>query len=537
MREIKRCLAVAAALLTALVFAPAASADQSPEGCTGSNPSVRFADETLDLLDSPVRQGDEIVLAAVITNQGSSACNLSEIMVKVRLAGSSGDPEGDFVLISNVSLTAGTSVKAVNHNPYVVALGEDDFEAPLEIYWSATVHDRDGDSRISGEGPDAKITLTRPQATLSVTPSVTSGPPPLKVDFTYELTNTSPIPTAGLPAPQLVPAGPGGLLDAISDGNCGPVEYQSGDSVPPAEKPVLSPGETWTFNCSRTFVVPGTYSSQPSIVATSSADDRPWPQVAGGSTSITVLGPDLEIDKSHDGDLLAGRAGDYTLRVTNTGNLSTSGPVTVTDQLPTGLTASAISGDGWSCDLATVSCTRSDPLQSGAYYPDVTVKVVAADKPPNSVVNVATVSGGGEHFGATANNSDSDPTAIRVPSQPEPPKGKVFKVRKVTPSSNGTAKIKVTIPAAGQLVVDDAKKPDLLSRTVRKFKKAGTVSIVVKANRRLRKSILRSGKSRQVKVRISFAAKTNPETVSPISAFRMVTFRIRPGPAGQSDPS
>ena len=63
--------------------------------------------------------------------------------------------------------------------------------------------------------------------------------------------------------------------------------------------------------------------------------------------------PDLEIAKSHTGNATQGQSGfQYKLSVTNSGNAATSGTVTVTDTLPTGLTATAISGTGWTCTLA-----------------------------------------------------------------------------------------------------------------------------------------------------------------------------------------
>ena len=82
----------------------------------------------------------------------------------------------------------------------------------------------------------------------------------------------------------------------------------------------------------------------------------------------------------------------------------------MTDTLPTGLTATAITGTGWTCTLGTLSCTRSDALAASASYPAITVTVNVAANTPASVTNNATVSGGGELN--TANDSASDPTTI-----------------------------------------------------------------------------------------------------------------------------
>jgi uncharacterized protein (TIGR03437 family) len=108
---------------------------------------------------------------------------------------------------------------------------------------------------------------------------------------------------------------------------------------------------------------------------------------AGTSTTCTITNtkvaatvPDLIISKSHVGNFTQGDTGDiYTLTVTNTGQGPTTGTVTVTDVLPAGLTATAISGTGWTCTLATLTCTRSDVLAAGASYPVITVTVNVAN--------------------------------------------------------------------------------------------------------------------------------------------------------------
>ena len=63
--------------------------------------------------------------------------------------------------------------------------------------------------------------------------------------------------------------------------------------------------------------------------------------------------PNLGITKTHAGNFTQGQTGaTYSLAVSNAGTGPTSGTVTVTDTLPTGLTATAIAGTGWSCTLS-----------------------------------------------------------------------------------------------------------------------------------------------------------------------------------------
>jgi uncharacterized repeat protein (TIGR01451 family) len=123
--------------------------------------------------------------------------------------------------------------------------------------------------------------------------------------------------------------------------------------------------------------------------------------------------PDLTITKSHSDTFRQGDAADhYTIKVNNTGGGATTGLVTVTDTLPTGLTPTAASGTGWQTSISgsTVTATRTDPLAAGASYPTLTVAVSVAANAPASVTNIASVSGGGETN--TANDSASDVTAI-----------------------------------------------------------------------------------------------------------------------------
>ena len=59
---------------------------------------------------------------------------------------------------------------------------------------------------------------------------------------------------------------------------------------------------------------------------------------------------DLAIDKDDAGATFrVGQTGTYTLVVTNVGRRATTGPITVTDTLPTGLTYVNATGTNWSC--------------------------------------------------------------------------------------------------------------------------------------------------------------------------------------------
>jgi uncharacterized repeat protein (TIGR01451 family) len=127
---------------------------------------------------------------------------------------------------------------------------------------------------------------------------------------------------------------------------------------------------------------------------------------------VRVRWPDLTIAKSHSGTFSRGGSGTYALTATNSGDAASSGPVTVTDILPGGLTPTIAAGTGWTCGIVTqtVTCSRSDVLAGGASHPPITVTVTVAQSAAGSLTNLASVAGGNEQV--TGNNTASDPTSI-----------------------------------------------------------------------------------------------------------------------------
>ena len=116
---------------------------------------------------------------------------------------------------------------------------------------------------------------------------------------------------------------------------------------------------------------------------------------ASDPTTIIAVA-DLTLAKTHTGSFPQGQIGaTYTLTVSNIGGGPTSGPVTVNDTVPAGLTPTAAAGAGWVCSIAgqAVSCTRADALNAGASYPAITLTVNVAPAAPPSLTNTATVSG------------------------------------------------------------------------------------------------------------------------------------------------
>jgi hypothetical protein len=159
--------------------------------------------------------------------------------------------------------------------------------------------------------------------------------------------------------------------------------------------------------------------------------DSTYPNATGGNgadigafeaQTAPLPPPDLSVTKTHTGSFTRGDTGKtYSIIVTNIGGIATSGIVSVTDTLPAGLTATAMTGIGWTCNLQPLpqlpplTCTRSDALAIGASYPAITLTVSVAANAPDTVTNIANVSGGGESN--TANNTASDPTSVEGATQ------------------------------------------------------------------------------------------------------------------------
>ncbi len=153
------------------------------------------------------------------------------------------------------------------------------------------------------------------------------------------------------------------------------------------------------------------------VVGDFNGDGRPdLAVVTSANNKVSVLlgtpaYPDLTVSGTHSGNFTQGQTGAvYTLTVSNTAAIASSGIVSLTDTLPASLTATSISGTGWACTLATLTCTRGDSLASGGSYPVVNVVVNIGVNAPVNVTNSAVVSGGGEAAGSS--NSGSDPTII-----------------------------------------------------------------------------------------------------------------------------
>jgi uncharacterized repeat protein (TIGR01451 family) len=207
---------------------------------------------------------------------------------------------------------------------------------------------------------------------------------------------------------NVVVATPNGLA-----GNCngGTVTAVAGGGTVSLTGGTIPAASSCTVSVNVTSALGGTYTNITGAVSSTNGGT--------GNTATAVLSvvPDLTIAKTHSGNFTQGDVGDtYTITVSNIGGPTTA-PVTVTDAVPAFLFPTALGGTGWTCTLATATCTRSDVLAAASSYPPITLTVSVAVNAPPSVTNSVTVSGGGEVN--TANDTATDPTTInQLPGPP-----------------------------------------------------------------------------------------------------------------------
>jgi len=178
-------------------------------------------------------------------------------------------------------------------------------------------------------------------------------------------------------------------------------------------------GTGWTCNvstvtCTRADVLaPG--NSYPPITLTvnignASTTETNLANVSGGGETITsdnqafdvttIVQPGIDLGAfitTNQLDATLGQTGvTFTTNVVNFGSADTSGTVTLAATLGQGMTATDMSGTGWSCTLANLTCTRNDVLPSAGSYPSVTVTFNVSLNAPLAPSSVSvTVSGGG----------------------------------------------------------------------------------------------------------------------------------------------
>lgn len=459
-------LAGASFLIALFSFAAAADAHESPPGCTTGSLNARITGDASIIH----RNGDVIQLIPGYWNGAAGSCDVTGVTVTITLPNPDGSPGGgqSSVVATGLDIAGATGNTALAPVSYTVNLNDGVFKSPVTVKLSGgTFHGPGGDSANGDSSISTNVVISRPHVTLTVTPSVTTGPSPLGVTYTYHATNDSPFDSTPLQVqPEVVDS-------VVTDDRCSPVTYVSGDTTI-SDPMILNYLEDWTFTCTATIGGGGPKANHASFNGNSIRDGRPWP-TATAESNVTPTGADPAVAISHQGPLVRGSPTNGTVTVTNAGNADTSGTLTAALTMPAGLTATSLEGPGWTCVLAALSCSRSDALAADAGYPPIAVSSDVGSGAPASVTTKVDITGGGDT--EASNNSASDVADVTDPADPGPGPGPgpgpddktapVISGLRVTPK-------KFRVPSKkAKVTFSLTEKASVVLKTERKVKKKG----------------------------------------------------------------
>jgi uncharacterized repeat protein (TIGR01451 family) len=389
----------ASALTVGKVFAPAAinSGGVATLTITVTNPNAA-AVTGLSLTDNfPSSPGAGLVRAA--TPNASTSC-----------AGGTVSSTATGVTLSGASLAAGATC----------TFQIDVTAATAGTYTNTIPAGAIASSAGSNSAAASRDLVVNPVANLAITKlgpaSVATGAP---VSYSITISNAGPDAANAATFSDNVPAaitGVTALCTGASGGAACGVMNVAGNAVT-STIPTLPAGGTVSITVAGTASGVGAVVNTATVAAPAGVTD-PAAGNNSASANTTILAPDLVIVKTHAGNFTVGTNGTYTITVSNApGSLATSGTITVTDSLPPGLGFVSASGTGWSCAFAapTVTCTSAASIAAGSSANAITLTVSVASTAVPSVTNFATVSGGGEPAGTTANNTASDNTIVASP--------------------------------------------------------------------------------------------------------------------------
>jgi uncharacterized repeat protein (TIGR01451 family) len=213
--------------------------------------------------------------------------------------------------------------------------------------------------------------------------------------------------TDALPA-GIVIAAPNGLASTCG----GTATAVAGSGSVSLSGGTIAAGSSCTLSVNVTGGTTGTFNNTSGAVSSTNGGTGNT-----ASAALTIAVADMTITKTHSGTFSRNQTGaNYIITVKNSGVGPTSGTVTVVDTLPNIQNPpipTAISGTGWTCTLATLTCSRTDVLAPGASYPAITLTVNIPINIQNNFTNTAKVSGGGETN--TGNNTATDTVSLGPP--------------------------------------------------------------------------------------------------------------------------
>jgi uncharacterized repeat protein (TIGR01451 family) len=372
---------------------------------TVSAPGAQDAEDTLDIPISQVpalaivKTADPTAIATpgtihyAITVENTGNVSLTGVSVTDPLTGGatyvSGDADPTGILDPGETWVFATSL----------AVTQGDIDAGDQIVNTATVDtdqtDPASDSATTTVGGTPALAVSKTSTTTSITAAGQVVP------YTITVTNTGTTTLAGL---------------VVDDPTCDAApDHVSGDT---GADDVLAPGEAWVFTCERT-VTQSELDAGGSLSNTVLADTSDAGPVTDTLVIPVAQDPALGIVKSLTGNAYFTEAGDvlgYRYVVTNTGNVTIPGPITVTDDrtdvacppvtgLAPGASVTCIASDtvtaadleaGVVTNTAFASATVGREIVSSAVVAVSARKVVPPSAPPSTAIDgdAGTVPGG-----------------------------------------------------------------------------------------------------------------------------------------------
>ncbi|HZP66698.1 MAG TPA: DUF11 domain-containing protein [Rudaea sp.] len=244
--------------------------------------------------------------------------------------------------------------------------------------------------------------------------------------------------TDGLPAGMTV-ASPNGLNNTCG----GTATATSGSATVSLSGGTLAVNGTCALSLAVTAATSGSYVNTTSAVSSTNGGT--------GNTATATLtvntGPQLSVSKTATPNpFVVGQPASYTITVTNTGGSPTNANITLSDNLPVGITLTGTSGTGWACTgTSALSCTYSGAALAPSASATLTLNVDVGASATNGN-NSATASGGGDPTCPAANNCVG---TVIVPVTTQAADLQIVKTGPATATAGGTVSYTITVTNTG----------------------------------------------------------------------------------------
>ncbi len=350
----------------------------------------------------PLVRGTDVTYTLTVSNAGEAPANPPILVTDTLPDGlsfvSGGGPGGACSAVdATVTCPGSAGALAPLATAQITLVAHVALDAPASIENCATVAGN-GEAEVPHNNQDCITNTVTDVIDLSVTKTVAAPTVRAGSDATYTVTvhNSGPSDATGVTLDETLPAGielqsvtpaPGASATCDAVGDC-------------ALTSPLGPGASVVFTVlgrAQLAQHDSDQVNQAHVSATNIAADSDRSNEEDSAT-VRIVAPDLTIAKTTTAtELVRGTDVAYTLAVSNIGSASANPNLTVTDNLPTGLSFVSASGGGWSCGSAppVVTCTHAG-LAAGTAAAAITLTVHVALNAPATIQNCATVAGNGD---------------------------------------------------------------------------------------------------------------------------------------------